>query len=138
MNITRVEVWVTNKSGNYNQSRNIVAFMDLGENRVLARLLDPNQASSTEQQFHNLLSVIKNDYPGARNINTVTQALEPLAAYGIEGGKDYEKVESARLLQSSEYTLNSTLGYISIKTALNADEMLVWHTNTHIADRSIR
>lgn len=126
VNITRVEVWVTNKSGNYNQSRNIVAFMDLGENRVLANdYWIPNQANANpSNSSNNLLSVIKNDYPGARNINTVTQALEPLAAYGIEGGKDYEKVESARLLQSSEYTLNSTLGYISIKTALNADEVL--------------
>lgn len=126
VNITRVEVWVTNKSGNYNQSRNIVAFMDLGENRVLANdYWIPNQANANpSNSSNNLLLVIKNDYPGARNINTVTQALEPLAAYGIEGGKDYEKVESARLLQSSEYTLNSTLGYISIKTALNADEVL--------------
>ena len=40
----------------------------------------------------------------ARNINTVTQALDPLQAFGIEGGRDFEKVESARLLQSSEYS----------------------------------
>ena len=70
------------------------------------------------------MTVIKNDYPGARNINTVTQALEPLQTYGIIGGTSFEKVESARLLNSSEYTLNSTLGYISIKSALNADEVL--------------
>ena len=50
--------------------------------------------------------------------------LEPLGAYGIEGGSAYEKVESARLLSSSEYTLNSTLGYISVRSALNADEVL--------------
>ncbi len=124
--ITRIEVWITNKSGKYEQSRNLVAFQDLGENSVLANnywavnpaLPNPANASN------NLLSVIKSDYPGARNINTVTQALEPLAAYGIEGGRDYEKVESARLLSSSEYTLNSTLGYISVKSALNADEVL--------------
>ncbi len=126
INITRVEVWVTNKSGNYNQSRNLVAFMDLGENRVLAsdywqpNASQPNPSNSS----NNLLSIIKNDYPGARNINTVTQVLEPLEAYGVEGGMDYEKVESARLLQPSEYTLNSTLGYISVRTALNNDEVL--------------
>ena len=126
VNITRIEVWVTNKSNNYNQSRNIVAFMDLGENKVLANSywqpnLSYNNPSNTS---NNLMSVIKEQYPDARNINTVTQALEPLSAYGIDGGKDFEKVESARLLSSSEYTLNSTLGYISIKTALNADEVL--------------
>ena len=124
--ITRVEVWVTNKTNNYNQSRNIVAFMDLGESSVLANshwtgnpsLPNPANASN------NLLATIKADYPEARNINTVTQALAPLGAYGITGGIDYEKVESARLLSESEYTLNSTLGYISIKSSLNADEVL--------------
>ncbi|MDE6391401.1 MAG: cell surface protein SprA, partial [Duncaniella sp.] len=75
-------------------------------------------------QSNNLLSIIKTDYPGARNINTVTQTLAPLADHGVDGGKDYEKVESARLLSSSEYTLNSTLGYISLKAALSADEVL--------------
>ena len=30
--INRIEVWVTNKRGNYEQSRNIISFMDLGEN----------------------------------------------------------------------------------------------------------
>ena len=33
-------------------------------------------------------------------------------------------MESARLLSASEYTLNSTLGYISTRSALNADEVL--------------
>lgn len=126
VNISRIEVWVTNKSGNYNQSRNIVSFMDLGENKVLANdYWIPNVAmDNPANNSNNLLEVIKTEYPGARNINTVTQALEPLSAYGIEGGQDYEKVESARLLQSSEYILNPTLGYISIKSALRADEVL--------------
>lgn len=126
VNITRIEVWVTNKSGNYNQSRNIVAFMDLAENKVLgSSFWTPNTAyDNPSNASNNLLSVIKNEYPEARNINTVTQALEPLSGYGIEGGKDFEKVESARLLSSSEYTLNASLGYISIKSALNADEVL--------------
>ncbi len=126
VNITRIEVWVTNKTGNYNQSRNLVAFMDLGEASHLASthwtvnpaLQNPANASN------NLLSTIKTDYPGARNINSVTQALAPLGAFGIEGGRDYEKVESARLLPASEYTLNATLGYISLRSRLNADEVL--------------
>lgn len=54
----------------------------------------------------------------------MTQALEPLSVYGIEGGQDYVKIESARKLASSEYTLNSQLGYISLKSKLNADEMI--------------
>ncbi|MBP3590470.1 MAG: cell surface protein SprA, partial [Muribaculaceae bacterium] len=124
--ITRIEVWVTNKGGKYDQSRNLVAFQDLGENSHLANSYwQPNPAlPNPANASNNLLQVIKTDYPGARNINTVTQALSPLSAYGIEGGSDYEKIESARLLSSSEYTLNSTLGYISVKSAIAADEVL--------------
>ena len=126
VNITRVEVWITNKTGNYNQSRNMVAFMDLGEStRLASDYWTPDAAlANPANASNNLLSVIKSDYPGARNINTVTQALAPLGAFGIEGGSDFEKVESARLLSSSEYTLNPTLGYISLKSQLNADEVL--------------
>ncbi|MCM1356375.1 MAG: cell surface protein SprA [Staphylococcus sp.] len=124
--ITRIEVWITNRNSRFDQSRNFVAFMDLGESQHLANsywqgnpaYIQPSNLSN------NLLSVIKQDYPGARYINTVTQALSPLADYGINGGIDFEKVESARLLSSSEYTLNSTLGYISLNSALAADEVL--------------
>ena len=126
INITRIEVWITNKSGKYDQSRNFVGFMDLAEEGKLANThwtsnpALPNPANAS----NNLLSTIKTEYPGARNISNVTQVLEPLSAYGIEGGRDYEKVESARLLSTSEYTLNASLGYISLRSALNADEVL--------------
>lgn len=126
VSITRVQVWITNKSNNYNESRNLVAFMDLGENKYMANdFWAPNPSlPNPANASNNLLSTIKDDYPGARSISTVTQALEPLAVYGFEGGRDYEKVESARLLTPSEYTLNSTLGYISLRAELRADEVL--------------
>ena len=126
VSITRIEVWITNKTGKYEQARNFVGFMDLGENEILASdYWTPNPAlPNPANASNNLLQVIKTEYPGARNISQVTQVLEPLSAYGITGGRDFEKVESARLLSSSEYTLNSTLGYISLKSALNADEVL--------------
>ena len=40
------------------------------------------------------------------------------------GGVDYEKLESARKLSASEYTLNSALGYISLKQTLQTDQVL--------------
>ncbi len=126
INITRIEVWVTNKQSNFNESRNFVGFMDLGENtRMANNFWQPNPSVPVpSNQSNNLLTIIKEQYPGARNINQVTQVLEPLQSIGIIGGQDFEKVESARLLNSSEYTLNSTLGYISLKAALNTDEVL--------------
>ena len=124
--ITRIEVWVTNKLSNYQESRNFVGFMDLGENsRLASDFWIPNSSINVPcNQSNDLLDVIKREYPEARNINQVTQALDPLKAMGIEGGKDYEKVESARLLKSSDYILNPTLGYISLRQALTSDEVL--------------
>ena len=124
--ITRVEVWVTNKTGNYDEARNFVGFMDLGENSRLANdyWIPDLSFNNPSNQSNNLLEVIKKDYPDARNINMVTQALQPLQAFGITGGRDFEKVESARLLNPSEYSFNSTLGYISLKAALGTDEVL--------------
>ena len=71
--ITRIEVWVTNKSGNYNESRNFVGFTDLAENQRMANTYwQPNYSYTNPcNQSNNLLDVIKAEYPGARNINQV-------------------------------------------------------------------
>lgn len=124
--INRIEVWVTNKQGNYDQSRNIVGFMDLAENRHIynSHWVGTSANDLPTNNSNSLLNEIKTQYPNARSISMVSQALEPLAAYGIEGGQDYVKIESARKLETSEYTLNSSLGYISLRVALNSDEMV--------------
>ena len=124
--INRIEVWVTNKRGNYDQARNIIAFMDLGETTHLdnhhwvvnGALPNPyNKANS-------LYDEVK-DIPNVRDIQYTNAVLaENYTALGINGGEDYEKIESARLLTTTEYTLNPQLGFISLRTALNADEVL--------------
>ena len=126
INITRIEVWVTNKRGDYSQSRNVLAFMDAGENRRLANShwVPNTSAAVPSNSSNNLFTELNTSYPDARYMEQVATTLEPLSAYGFEGGRDYEKVESARLLSSQEYTLNASLGYISLKSALNADEVL--------------
>lgn len=125
--INRIEVWVTNKRGQYDQARNIVAFVDLGES-------DPQHISNSHwtptgstpapyNRANSLYSEVTN-MAGVRDIQQTNSVLSPLAAEGIVGGVDYEKIESARLLSSQEYTLNASLGYISLRTALNQDEVL--------------
>ena len=97
INITRIEVWITNRRGTYDEARNVVGFMDLAENKVLSNshwVADPT-ADNPRNASNNLLNEIKTNYPDARYISQVTQALDPLTAYGIEGGRDYEKIESA-------------------------------------------
>ena len=120
--INKIEVWVTNKRGNYEQARNIVAFTDLGENskHVQIAAWGGTPSAAPDNKANNLYETVRaTDF---RNIQQTSAALEGLN--GMEGGADFEKVESARLLSSSEYTLNSALGYISLKAALNQDEVL--------------
>lgn len=126
ISITRIEVWITNQRGTYNEARNIVGFMDVGENKYISNnhWVPDMSTSVPSNNSNNLLDEIKTNYPDARYISSVSAALEGLSTYGIEGGRDYEKIESARLLSSSEYRLNETLGYISLNSALNADEIL--------------
>ena len=122
--VNRVEVWVTNKSGTTSNSRNIIAFADLGENRRIRN-------SHWSQTGMNVPSNLANDEystlvatidTASRSMEAVTAELEAIS--WLTGGEDYEKLSSARLLASTEYTVNSGLGYISLKTGLQTDQVL--------------
>ena len=121
--INRVELWVTNKTGTTTNTRNIIALTDLGENSKVSNpqwsvtgVAVPANGANTEY------STMVGQYADARNIDQSSSMLDGIP--GFEGGADYEKLESARLLNSSEYTVNTALGYISLKTALQTDQVL--------------
>ena len=125
--INRIEVWVTNKRGRYDEARNIIAFADLGEAQSKHIMNDHwSEQGSVIYPYNKANSLYEEitSMAGVRNIQQANALLATLSAYDITGGVDYEKVESARLLSSSEYTLNATLGYISLRSALNQDEVL--------------
>ena len=120
--INRIEVWVTNKSATTTNTRDIVTFTDMAEAEVHNKQLwtrsgsiNPNNASNT------LYSWVTTDAIGARDVTLTTPLLD---AAGLVGGEDYEKLENAKLLSSSEYRLNEALGYISLRTALQPDQVL--------------
>ncbi len=119
--INRIEIWVTNKSGVATNTRNIVALTDLGEQKVSNPMWSvtgqavPANAANSEYQ------TMTTTYAAARDIDAVTSTLD---GAGLVGGVDYEKLESARLLSSTEYTLNSALGYISLRSTLQTDQVL--------------
>ncbi len=123
--ITKIEVYVTNKSSNYENTRNIVAFMDLGENIVHNTIPEFQPANGNITLPYNerngLYNAVINNY-SAREINVVSNRLGSLSGFYL--GQDFEKVENARRLTEREYTLNEKLGYISLNTALNSDEVL--------------
>ena len=100
ISITAIEVWVTNKTGNYNDARNIVAFVDLGEtgdNLSNTSLWSGNPGQYPSNETNNLYSEMTSTYAGARNISNVSSTFDALN--GFKAGKEYEKVEN-------EYKLN--------------------------------
>lgn len=121
--INRVEIWVTNKTGTTSNSRNIVALTDLGENTKVSNsmwgLTGQNVPGNNANSEY---STMVNSYAAARDINQTSSVLDAIP--GFVGGVDYEKLESARLLNSSEYTVNTSLGYISLKSTLQTDQVL--------------
>ncbi|MBN1822155.1 MAG: cell surface protein SprA [Prolixibacteraceae bacterium] len=131
--INKIEVWITNKSSDFDDSRNLIALQDLGErepniyNNVPEfqetmglpypdYLYPSNQANGMYEQMSTTYNAIRD----AENITSI------MASFGsaFTGGRDFEKLENARKLNSTEYTVNLQLGYISLNQALNADEIL--------------
>ncbi|GAA4273954.1 cell surface protein SprA [Aquimarina gracilis] len=134
--ITRIEVWVTNRATSaqtLTNARNIVALQDLGEPNVAGNitippgLFNPGAGSFPDNSNNDLdPSAISPAGPvteAVRQISTVQQGfVGPIS--GFNEGFDYAILENARKLNPSEYTLNTQLGYISLNQRLNNDEVL--------------
>ncbi len=131
VNIKRIEVWVTNKTNRFEEAnnRNIVAFMDLAENKnhIFNNIPGFQETSGAPLYPDNGANQMYNEfnttYSSIRNVDQVTNTLESLAP-GFQIGRDFEKIENARKLNEREYTVNEQLGYISLNSALNTDEVL--------------
>ncbi|MBQ5644434.1 MAG: cell surface protein SprA [Bacteroidaceae bacterium] len=124
ININRIEVWVTNKTSDYNNPRNLIAFTDIAESKHTSRKIwgEYKESSIPHNNANDLYTLMNSTYSGVRDIDQANTILNGIDS--INGGSDYEKLSNARLLSSSEYTLNRELGFISLKTPLRADEVL--------------
>lgn len=130
-NITKVEVWITNRTSDFQQSRNIVAFSDLGEAAVnMEKPLTWNGKAAVaypSNEANDLFNQMTSTYAGIRDINQSTGILQSITTIDqnpFTNSRDYERVENARLIPESEYKVNTKLGYLSLNTQLNADEVL--------------
>lgn len=124
--ITKLEVWMTNKRSNYENARNILAFSDLGESTQNEmerpdywRGQDGQAPSNSANSLYSNLCA----FEPLRQIEQVTTGMESFDAE-MKSGRDFEKIESARMLAPSEYSLNSQLGYLSLKTKIDDDCVL--------------
>jgi cell surface protein SprA len=137
--ITRVEVWVTNRSAQTQNVRNIVGLQDLGEadpnktriNNAPApggffNVVDPNAfPDNTNNDFNPLAigtagSVLTDQI---RDIATIQQGFVTVSS-SVQQGFDYVFLENARKLNENEYKINTKLGYVSLNQRLSNDEIL--------------
>ncbi len=120
--IQRVEIWVTNKTGNTQSNRNIIALSDLGETtNIGSNLWSTTGVSVPSNRANTEYATLTSTLANARDISQATNLLD---GYGLVGGEDYEKLQSARLLNSSEYYINTQLGYVSLNSTLQTDDVL--------------
>lgn len=125
--ITKIEVWITNKTGNTQDSRDVLAFLDLGENQPYNTAQVTGGGSILPSGFTNPTfpapsnNLLANLPPDARQTNSNSV----ISYFQANGATDnFAKLTYARKLTEREYSFQPQLGYISLNNALNADEVL--------------
>nr|WP_325638355.1 cell surface protein SprA [Parapedobacter sp.] len=130
VNITQIEVWISNRSNSVDDSRDILALMDLGEyepyntGRIPAggntRYPSTGIPGESVQFYSNrLLEVLPND----ARLTQSNGAQQFFQGYG--GNDNYAKLTYARKLrEGTEYTVDRRLGFISLNMPLNNDQVL--------------
>ncbi len=126
--ITRMEVWLTNRTNNTENTRNIIAFADLGEAKAENCEGEPGSYGPSEMPNNdaNGLYDWASTQPLVRGFSNAVSALSSQVAEPgpFQQAVHYEKVENARKLTEQEFTYNALLGYISLNLPLNNDEVL--------------
>jgi cell surface protein SprA len=104
-------------------TRDIVAFADLGERRVIHNPLWEPSGSE-----HLAGTTGPTPYTISWSPSTRAHGSYPRATSSSPGSWwrecDYEKLGNARLLDPSEYTIQRQLGYITLRLPLQPDEVL--------------
>lgn len=133
--ITRAEVWITNRGNRTQDVRNLVAVQDIGESDPDNIGLGTVPGGFLNAPAGSFPSNENNDF-NPRGINgaaqsILTDAIRDISTvqsgFGgaqVNEGFDYVTLENARKLTDNEFTLNTQLGYISLRQRLNNDEVL--------------
>lgn len=151
--ITKVEVYVLGTIGTAEQTRNVVAFEDLGEDRqdiyrglrdslnifpqdyVLRNLVNDGIPSNNTNNLYSILTegvgggggvLAGRTFSDVAVLSTnalASNSVNPNQEYMSEG-RDYVKIQNARRLNPTEYYVNTRTGYISLNQQLNNDQAL--------------
>ncbi|MFA5299150.1 MAG: cell surface protein SprA, partial [Lutibacter sp.] len=124
INITKVEVWVTNRNATTIDVRNIVALADIGEgdptNIGPANVIPVPGVLYPSNNANNISSILTTNNP-VRNISTVNNGLSP---FSMQQGRDYSVLENAIKLKPEEFIVNPQLGFISLNRRLADSDVL--------------
>tara|TARA_B100000508_G_scaffold140976_1_gene144744 strand:- start:27397 stop:34710 length:7314 start_codon:yes stop_codon:yes gene_type:complete len=132
VNITRIEVWVTNTRTSGESPRDILAFQDLGQSGTdLEKFYNARwPIGGTPPWPHNTHNSLYAEINGPNGFNgienrSMEQATPILSnKMNLDPRMDYQRVEFAKKLQPNEYTLHPQLGYISLKQQINTNQVL--------------
>lgn len=118
--IQKMEVWVTNRTGATTDARDIVGLMDLAESKpynpaVRSLTTSPLPANGVNDLYASLAGNPMSRNPAAINAVLLAKGLRPV--------DDYEKT-FARKLSPSEYYFNPQAGFLSVNVQLQSDEVL--------------
>ncbi len=140
--ITRMEVWITNKQNRVtttdNNLRNIIALQDLGESQLTGIpdsdvigvpdagfvIVPPNSPTDNKNNKFDPAKINDPAYYLDNEIREIATAGNGFVNSGMNEGIDYSKLENARKLSPSEYSFHPQLGYISLNQKLQNDEVL--------------
>ena len=127
--ITRLEVYVTNRTQSTETLRNLVAFSDLGEGSPSNKTnpnTQPRGAKNNTSPVDNLNNLLfqnlRADSSILRKANETSFRLE--SKFNLKKGTDYDLLRGAKRLSDREYRFQPELGYISLITPLRNDEIL--------------
>jgi cell surface protein SprA len=121
--INKIEVWVTNRTGAVTGVRSMLAFMDLGEHNPYNKNIIPGNVplNLPDNGANDLYNRVQ-QYPNARQQSGAITSMEQV--FGPQRqGLDFE-FTTGRKLAPTEYTFNPQLGYISINTQSNPDDVI--------------
>ncbi|MFD1293206.1 cell surface protein SprA [Lutibacter holmesii] len=125
INITRIEVWVTNRSSTIQDVRNIVGLADLAEadpsNIGPANVIPVSGELLPTNEANNLSSILTTTNP-VRDIATVATGLAP---FDMQQGRDYSVLENAlKLDPTTDFYIHPQLGYITLNSRLAETDVL--------------
>ncbi|PLK43825.1 cell surface protein SprA [Emticicia sp. TH156] len=115
--VTRIEVYVTNRTNTVESMRNLIGFTSLGDTKSGNNSYEP--VKNQGNPLYNSLV----DNPVFRKIDDSGSG-DALASLNLKKGIDYEVLRGAKRLTERDFKFNAELGYISLVTPLRNDEIL--------------